>query len=200
MLKLFYADTETTGLDPKEQEVFQFAFILVINGKVVEEHDLKIRPERWDKVSKEALEVTGKTIEELKTYPTKRDTFNKLKTILKKHVDPYNRNDKMIWIGQNGRFDTDFVRAWFAEMGDKYFGSWWDARPADLITLAVAARMRGIINPENFKQQTICESLGFQFKAHDALDDVRALRKAFTKLVMMMEAPKAAEEKAAGAK
>jgi len=38
-MKLFYADTETTGLDPREHEAFQLAFIIEIDGKVVDEAD-----------------------------------------------------------------------------------------------------------------------------------------------------------------
>ena len=68
-MKLFYADTETTGLDPKVHEVFQFSFIIEIDGKVVEEADIEMRPDRPDEASPEALKVTNKTIKELKAYP-----------------------------------------------------------------------------------------------------------------------------------
>lgn len=189
-MKVFFADTETTGLDPRKNEAFQLAFILVVDGKVVEERDLKMRPERWKHVTEEALKVTGKTVEELKTYPSKRETYDKLILILSKHVDRYDRNDKMIWVGQNPRFDVDFVDAWFREMGDVYFGSWWDRRPADLTSLAVAAKMRGILNPPNFKLQTICEAIGVPLKPHDALDDVRATRAAFRHFAGLMKPEK----------
>lgn len=182
-MKLFYADTETTGLDPKIHEVFQFSFIVEIDGKIVEEADLKMRPERPDAASPEALKVTQKTIKELMTYPERGETFRKLIDILGRHVDRYKREDKFLWVGQNPSFDVPFVRAFFREQGDKYFGAWFDNRPADLISLAVACKMRGQIDPENFKLGTLCDIFGVSLKAHDALEDVRATRSVFLKML-----------------
>ena len=43
-LKLHYNDTETTGLNPKRNEVVQIASIIDINGIAVEEINIKMRP------------------------------------------------------------------------------------------------------------------------------------------------------------
>lgn len=175
-MKLFFADTETTGLDPAANEMFQLAFLIEINGKVVEEANITFRPERWDSISPEALEITGKTKEELRSYAPKQEGYKKLIALLGKYVDRYDKSDKMIWIGQNPDFDVRFLRNFFREMGDKFFGSWWDPRPADLISLAVASKTRGVFNPENFKLATLASAFGIQFDAHDALADVRVTR------------------------
>ncbi|MFH2204565.1 MAG: 3'-5' exonuclease [Elusimicrobiota bacterium] len=182
-MKLFFADTETTGLDPRIHEVFQFSFIIEIDGEVVEEADIKMRPERPDEASPEALKVTNKTIKELLTYPERGAAFKKLTGILGRHVDRFDRADKLLWVGQNPSFDMPFVRAFFREQGDKFFGAWWDNRPADLISLGVAMKMRGRIDPENFKLGTLCEAFGVPLKAHDALEDVRATRAVFHKML-----------------
>jgi len=189
-MKLFFADTETTGLDPNIHEVFQFSFIIEVDGHIVEEADIKMRPDRPEEASPEALKVTNKTIKELKTYPDRGEAFKKLIDILGRHVDRYDRADKFLWVGQNPSFDIPFVRAHFRERGDKFFGAWWDNRPADLISLAVALKMRGLISPENFKLGTLCETFGVSLKAHDALEDVRATRTVFRKMLdFLPEAP-----------
>ncbi|PCI36900.1 MAG: hypothetical protein COB53_08120 [Elusimicrobia bacterium] len=176
-MKLFFADTETTGLDPIKNEMFQLAFLIEIEGKVAEEVNITFRPERWDTVSPEALEITGKTKEELRSYPPKQEGYKKLMTILGKYVDRYDKTDKMVWIGQNPDFDVRFLRTFFREMGDKFFGSWWDPRPADLISLAVASKTRGVFDPPNFKLGTLAAEFGIEFDAHDAMADVHATRK-----------------------
>lgn len=178
-MKVIYPDCETTGLWAGKHEIFQFAAIIEINGIIKEEINLRFRPENWDAISPEALEVTKKTVAELKTYPSRSKSFAELKAVLKKYVSPYDKTDKFQWIGQNPKFDTDFVRALFKAEGDKFFGSWFAYPPLDLITLAAAIKLKGHINPENFKLGTLCKLFGIELDAHDALNDVRATRAAF---------------------
>lgn len=188
-MKLFFADTETTGLDPNIHEVFQFSFIIEVDGKVAEEADIKMRPARPEAASPEALKVTNKTLKELAGYPDRRAAYAKLVEILARHVDRYDKADKFLWVGQNPGFDIPFARAFFREMGDKFFGSWFDNRPADLISLAVALKCRGLIQPENFKLGTLCDVFGVPLKAHDALEDVRATRAVFRRMLDFLPEP-----------
>ena len=44
MNKIFYFDTETTGLDPKRHDIIQLAYIVEINGEVKEEGEFKLQP------------------------------------------------------------------------------------------------------------------------------------------------------------
>jgi len=188
-MKLFYADTETTGLDPVKNEVFQIAYIVEIDGKLVDEVEIKLRPERPETASPEALKVTGKTLEELSSYPPREEGFKKLIAGLEKHIDRFDRSDKFIWIGQNPDFDVRFVRRLFDEMGDKYYGSWFDPRPADLISLAVACKTKGLIDPPNFKLGSLAECFDIQFEAHDALADVKATREVWKRLSAFLHQP-----------
>ena len=111
--------------------------------------------------------------------------------MLARYVNKYDRNDKFWWVGQNPRFDMDFVEALFKAEGDAYFGSWFDRRPVDTITLMIAARLRGHIRPANYKLATLCETMGIPLDAHDALNDIRATRLLFHKAMdqFMMPAP-----------
>lgn len=179
-MKLIYADCETTGLDPKVHEVVQFAFIIEVNKKVVHEANFKLRPMKPDTISEEALKVTGKTVADLMAYPERHIQFARILEDLGRFVSKYDRNDKLHWVGQNAPFDMAFMRALFESQGDKYFGSWFDNRPADLVSLAKVAWMRGHIKPVNFKLGTLCEVMGVKLEqAHDALADIRATREVF---------------------
>ncbi|MBI3299105.1 MAG: 3'-5' exonuclease [Elusimicrobia bacterium] len=188
-MKLFYADTETTGLDYKTHEAFQLAFIIEIDGKVVCEKNIKLRPVRPQNADAKALEVTKKTLPELAAYPPRAAGFKEFIDTLAQHVDRFDKLDKFVWVGQNPEFDVRFVRAFFEEHGDKYYGSWFDSRPADLISLAVACKMKGLIKPENFKLATLADQFGIKFDAHDALADVRATREVWGKLSAFISAP-----------
>lgn len=188
-MKLFFADTETTGLDPLRNEAFQLAFIVEVDGKVVCEKNIRMRPARPENADAKALEVTKKTLAELATYPLRQQAYREFTETLAKFVDKYDKNDKLVWVGQNPEFDVRFVRSFFKEHNDNYFGSWFDSRPADLISLAVAAKVKGLINPENFKLGTLAAEFGIKFDAHDALADVRATRQVWQRLSAFLHKP-----------
>lgn len=182
-MKIIYADTETTGLDHKEQEMVQFAFIIEVDKQVVAEENLKMRPARPDKASADALKITGKTIEDLLAYPERRAQYGRILEILGRHIRKFDKGDKLIWVGHNPSFDMRFVRSYFEEHGDVYFGSWFDNRPADTVSLAVAASMRGHFKVADYKLGTLCAHFGIPLEAHDAMNDVRATRALFHTLM-----------------
>lgn len=182
-MKIFYCDVETTGLDPKVHEVVQLSYLIEIEGKLQGEGNLWIRPRRLDMVSPDALRIAGKTIEDLKGYPLGVHAYKELTKVLGRYIDKFNRADKFVWAGQNARFDMDFVRAFFVDQGDQYFGSWFESQPTDLISVARFCSMGGLLTFPNYKLQTICETLGVDLKPHDALDDVRATRKCLKALL-----------------
>lgn len=192
-MKIFYADTETTGLDPKTHEAFQLAFIIEVDGKVVCEKNIKLRPAHPERADARALEVTKKTLAELAAYPARAAGFKEFTDTLAKFVDRFDKKDKFVWVGQNPEFDVRFVRALFEEHGDKYYGSWFDSRPADLISLAVACKLKGLINPENFKLATLAAEFKIEFDAHDALADVRVTRDVWGRLSSFLAAPSKAK-------
>lgn len=196
-MKLFYADTETTGLDYKTHEAFQLAFIIEVDGKVVCEKNIKLRPARPETADARALEITKKTLPELAGYPPRAEGFKELVKTLAQYVDRFAKADKFVWVGQNPEFDVRFVRALFDEQGDKYYGSWFDSRPADLISLAVACKIKGLISPENFKLATLAGQFGIKLDAHDALNDVRVTREVWGKLSAFIQQPAAPKAGAA---
>ena len=187
-MKLFYADTETTGLDPSATRPSSWPSSSRWTGRSSARRTSDAPP--LENADAKALEVTKKTLAELATYPLRAQAFREFTETLAKYVDKYDKADKFVWIGQNPEFDVRFVRALFKEHNDNYFGSWFDSRPADLISLAVAAKVKGLIRPENFKLGTLAAEFGIEFNAHDALADVRVTRDVWMRLSAYLQPPK----------
>jgi DNA polymerase III alpha subunit (gram-positive type) len=187
--KLIWPDLETGGLDPRAHDITQLAFILEIGGKVVEEVELLMRPDSPERVSAEALDVQKRTLDQVMAHPlTQRQGYEEFVRVLSRHVDKFDPGDKLTWIGQNPRFDQDFVRELWRKQGDKYFGSWFMQQPVDLISLVVAAEMRGYFRDiGNRRLATVCNAMGIDIpQAHRALDDIRATRQCFRRLTQII--------------
>ena len=186
--KYIWCDMETGGLKPALHDVTEIAGIIEIGGKIVEEFSLLLRPDP-KRVDPEALRVTGRTLEELAAHPlTQEQGYREFLKILGRHVDKYDRNDKLTWVGQNPRFDMDFAEYLWNRNGDVYFGSWFHRQPADLISIMVACEMRGHYQGlENRKLGTLCKAIGVNLaRAHQAIDDIRATRECFLRLIEMI--------------
>ena len=55
MKKLLYFDTETTGLDPVRNGIIQIAGIIVIDGEVKEEFNIKMQPHENDEITQRRI-------------------------------------------------------------------------------------------------------------------------------------------------
>jgi DNA polymerase III epsilon subunit-like protein len=183
-MKVAYLDLETTGTDPKLNEMIQFAAIIEIDGEVVEEVNIKCQPTRWENVSKEALEVTGLTLEGLKTLPQPKEAFTQIKALFDRHIDKFNKTDKFYPAGHNVTFDLDFLQAFWKQHGDIYgTGSYQNWQCLDSRILANFLRFKKKIEVENNKLETLCKFYDIELKAHDALNDIRATRTLIKKMM-----------------
>lgn len=97
--------------------------------------------------------------------------------MLSKYVDRYNKQDKFFLAGyNNAHFDNQFLRSWFIQNGDKYFGSWFWSNSIDVMVLATPFLAEKRSQMENFKQGTVAKTLGIEVddtKLHDALYDIQ---------------------------
>ena len=187
-MKILFADAETTGLDAKVNEITQFGGIITIDGKTVEEINIFLRPTDFKHISQDALDITKKTVADLVGYPPAAEGYQKLLGILGKYVNKFDRKDKFVWVGQNARFDVDFVRALFERQGDKDFGSWF-GQPVDLISIARFCEMSGLIQLKDCKLGTICSALNIEFNPHGAMEDIKATQKALYKMAGFLVRP-----------
>jgi DNA polymerase III subunit epsilon len=99
------------------------------------------------------------------------------------YVDRYDKKDKFYLVGyNNASFDNPFFRAFFAQCGDNYFGSWFWSCPIDVMVLAGQYLMGERVGMENFQQGTVAAHLGIQVdpeRLHDAVYDVEVMREIY---------------------
>lgn len=179
--KILFFDTETTGLDPRKAAPIQVAFLIDIDGHVVEEGNLLIQPHAGAEISKQALAINKRTEEEIVKPPflPTREGYRKITDMFTRHVDKFNRADKFYPAGYNVGFDVDFLGQFFERNGDKYFGSWMNGRRLDPREMMAWLDYSCGLQLKDHKLSTVCEYFGITIQAHDALSDIRATRDLF---------------------
>ena len=183
-MKLLWIDTETTGLDPQQADIVQLSGIVIINGKEIERFNFYSQPVRYETIQQASLDVTGLTVEKLKTFPLPQEMYKNFCTILAKYVDRYDKNDKFYPAGQNVQFDMSFLKSFFEKMGDNFVMSYFYHHNVDLIHLVTMLQTAGCINLQNFKLETIAKYLNVQYNSnlHNAEVDIDLTRRCYCKL------------------
>lgn len=175
IIKLYY-DTETTGLKINQHSIHQISGWIEVSGQVVEKFDIKTHPHPKAKYDSKALLTCRVTEAQLKKYQNMKKAHKQLIGILSKYVDRFNKLEKMHLVGfRNSAFDDDFLRAWFKQNGDEYFGSYFFSGSVDVSALAAQYLLNRRYHMENFKLQTVAKELGIYIdedKLHDASYDV----------------------------
>ena len=183
-MKTIYIDTETTGTDPQQHGIIALSGVLEADGRAIE-FDYKIRPLPVDKLDPKALAVNGLNAEELTKFPESRAVYREFLALLGRHVDKFDKKDKLVWVGYNARFDMDFVRAWFGKLGDVYFGSWFWFPPIDAMGLAMWRLRIERAKLPDFKLRTVAGHLGLaldETRLHESLYDIQLTRDLLAKL------------------
>jgi len=177
--KILWLDVETTGTDYKIHDIWQLAYIIEIDGVVVEECEMLIRPDNMDAIDDKALEIGGITREELEKIDYNiADAVADLKKSWAKFIDRYDRDDKFVIVGYYVNFDAQFLREMFVKAGDRYgIGSWCFSCLLDVSSFVAIAVGKFGFRFENHKLETVCEKLKIPLeKAHDSMQDIRATR------------------------
>jgi len=137
MEKLFFYDLETTGTKFWKNGIHQISGAIVIDGQVKEFFDFKVRPNESALIDDEALKIGNVSLEQIKAYPSMKEVYSKIITMLSKYVDKFNKKDKFHLAGyNNASFDNPFFRAFFVQNNDFYFGSWFWSDCIDVMVLA----------------------------------------------------------------
>ena len=183
-MKFLYLDTETTGVNPKEDSIFQISCIYVDTDAPEirpEEYDFKLAPYKNKGLSLMAAEKTGMTDEVINSYTQQDLVFKKFQEKICAKVNPRDRKDKMFLLGYNVSFDDSFLREWFSFNGDRYYGSYFWNPCLDAMPLAGLRLMATRPLMPNFQLSTVYEALtGKDLEgAHDAMADVRATKEIF---------------------
>jgi DNA polymerase-3 subunit epsilon len=156
-----------------------------IDGQIVEEIDLKMRPLVKYRVDAEALEVVGVSEPEIRNWPPQDKQYKRFETLLERYVNRYEKLDKFVLAGYNiNSFDEPFLRELFmdnAKTRDErkyggYFGSWFFWPKRDAQTYLADHIAENSLRLPNYKLATVCQHYGISIEAHDALSDIRATR------------------------
>lgn len=189
MNKIIFIDTETGGVNPEKAALIQLSGIIRIDKKDVEKFNFYIKPFENSEVTEKALEVQGRTLEELKTdkYVEEKEVYKQFINLLDKYIDKYDRTDKFIVAGYNIRFDVDILKAFFQRHGNNFLFSYLDSSMLDplySIRLLQIAEVLPVL--ENNKLETWCKYFGIELKAHDSLEDIEATKKLIGKLISLI--------------
>ena len=186
-MKFLYLDCETTGLDPNVHGVIQVACIVTYGDTIDTAHEvdrlnLFYNPKSIGcKIDKEALEINGRTKKEIKKFP--KDSFKKLITFFEKHINPFDKEDKFLVVGQNVKFDVEFLHGWAKREEFKFMGSYVDWRVIDTLVIARLMYALGHINPPDFKLATLCMEYGLEVPDHNAMTDIVATKKLLKRMI-----------------
>lgn len=181
-IKKFFFDVETTGVDIRDHEIFQIGCLVVVNDEIVAEEVFMSCPRDLTKVDPKAMQVNGYTIEKLKQLPNADITFTELLKFMGKYIDKFNKSDKFHVYGYFVDFDIRFLRKYFRDAGDKFFGSWFFHPAIGVEDLAANYLCEKRHAMENFKQMTVAKELGIDIdesQLHDALYDIKLTKKIY---------------------
>ena len=191
-MKFLFYDLETTGFGFDKCAIIQLGGIMVdvdekFNMKPLDGINLKMCPAYGKMIDKRSLEINGYTIEELSTYQTQEEGFNKFLKFLDKYVNRFNKVEKIKLVGFNSlHFDQDFLRQWFIENGNKFFGAYFWSDSIDVIS--EASRYLTNYRPAmlNFKLASVAKAMDIETsenELHDGLYDVKITYKIFNKII-----------------
>ena len=182
-MKLVFFDLETTGTNPGKHGIHQISGQIVIDGVVKESFDFHVQPNPKALIEEEALKVGGVTREQILAYPPMQQVYQEFVAMLGKYVDKFNKKDKFFLVGyNNAAFDNQFLRGFFLQNGDVYFGFWFWSNSIDVMVLASAYLATRRPEMENFKLSTVAKTLGIVVNddsLHDAMYDIELTKAVF---------------------
>lgn len=183
--KIMWFDCETTGLDSKENGIIQLSILIEDKGEIVDKFSAHMKPFTGCSYDDKALEINGKTREEIYKFPTENEVFKGLQTFLARNVDYKKKGVNLTPAGYNVGFDVRFLQALFERNTKVHYGAVVNYYDVDTYALVKALVQAGKIDDSNgLKLTAMCEQFGVKLKnAHDSLSDIKATRKLHRKLV-----------------
>ena len=190
MNKIIFIDTETGGVNAEKSALIQLSGIIEVDGTEKEKFNFYIKPFENSEVNEKALEVQGRTLEELGTekYIDESIIYKKFLEILDKYIVKYDKNDKFIVAGYNVKFDIDILKALFERNNNKFLFSYFNSSMLDPLYSVRLLQVAGMLPVlENNKLETWCKYFNIELKAHDSLQDITATKKLIEKLVELIK-------------
>jgi DNA polymerase-3 subunit alpha (Gram-positive type) len=160
-------DIETTGFNPRKEDLLEIGAIKIENGKTVAEFKTLVRPAK--PISAEIQKLTGITPEMVEDAPIPSEVLEKFFQFIAGAV----------LVAHNARFDVGFVKGKYQQ----YFNRNWNPVYLDTLGLARAVWPR----LKNFRLNTVAKELGIRLENHhravdDAICAAEIMLKAFVKI------------------
>jgi DNA polymerase-3 subunit epsilon len=185
-LKLFFFDTETTGLRYWKDGIHQISGYIDIDGEIKETFDFKVQPNPKAEISDEALAVAKITREQIANYPPMKTVYLQVIEMLGKYVNKNDKKDKFYLVGfNNASFDNPMFQAWFKQNGDNFFKDWFWSNCFDVFVMTTPYILSVRRDMSSCNLFNVAKALGVEVddkKLHDALYDIEITRKIFYKL------------------
>jgi DNA polymerase-3 subunit epsilon len=185
-MKQLFFDVETSGTDYQKNGLLQLAGIFTHNGSEVDRFNYFMKPFEHQVVEDSALQANGITKDAIKKFKYPAEQYKEVIKRLDSYVDRFNKQDKIHLIGYNSRFDDSFLRKWFENNNNKFYGAyfWW---PSIDVSNMVAVKYRTHRHHfTNFQLMTVAEKLKIDVnpdKAHDAMYDTEITKLIFEKVI-----------------
>jgi DNA polymerase-3 subunit epsilon len=181
--EILWIDCETGGTDSKIHALLQLSAIIEIDGKEVDSIDLKMKPVKGKIIEEKALEVQGRTMQDIESFDDPIECYMKFSRFLARR--PPSKTNRYTMGGYSAEFDCRFVEQWFRDIAMNPYAYWkyMQFSPVDPLAILRALRHYSIIETENTKLETVCKYFGIEIKAHDSMSDIRATMQ-LTKIIM----------------
>lgn len=184
-MKILFLDIESTGDDYKEHSLVQLSGIY-LDSKGQEEFNYYLKPLSENSFQQQALEIIGMSMQELRDRGEENKiVFKKFLSFLDSKVKKFNKQDKIQMFAYNAKFDEDFLRQFFLDNDNDFYGAYfWNS--IDILSIAANELIEERYKMKNFKLGTVAKYLGINFdenKIHDALEDARIAMKIYDKVM-----------------
>jgi len=168
---LAFIDIETTGLDPINHEIIEIGCVITTsNLEVIEEFEIKIKPEHIEKADPISMKINHYKPEEWKDAVSLKEGMKIFSVKVK----------DTIMVGQNVAFDVGFLENAFVRLSIKN-----PMHYHRLDTISIAwAKFHNDTDFEHFSLREMCQHFGIENKnSHTGLGDARATYELYKKLM-----------------
>ena len=184
--KILWVDTETTGLDHRENAMVRLGGLVDVGGFVVDEFDLKFAPFCGAVIEPAALAVNGLKVDEIQGYPPAAESLAAFGATIGQHIDLADPQDRFVLAGFSVAFDWGFIRStWRRSLPDDSQGlkAFVFGCPLDVQFLLARQILDGL-RLDSYSLVCACRHFGVALEtAHDALSDIRATRALYRRLL-----------------
>ena len=184
MSKQIFIDVETTGLDEVKHGLVQVAGAIVIDGVLKESFNYSMCPPSEKDFEPKALEVIGLSTDDIECFDESDIIFKKFHKMLCKYISPYDKKDKLHFIAYNSPFDSSFIRQWFIDNNNKYYGSMFWTPDICVLRKAGDYLQDERSKLKNCKLETVCNYFDIKTlgELHNAMTDVVLMMKLYNHL------------------